>query len=370
MHWKCLEMTKRESYALTRNVESGNCFPLLAPVSCHTVWPSDVSPLPPPVVKGRAVFVRESRSKPDECVLHSWLNASNSCVFCNFDSCIVLYIPYEYGVMWFDDVLSELQYKSYLCCDLCSDIFRFYNDFLRLQTWQSSDSRPKTFPKLLHEIMVAPHVETQLTRSLVRVPNSGRDRRAGAVLHDLSRVSSAAALVPITSYFALGILPSTLSPPPQPSSLLSMDTNPLKSARALPRVATAEDSIASRTRVMSRNDERVNRVMSRDNARTTNSSSATVNPTASRKRLMQQDNNSIPKEEVRSPKVPRTTTTMHKRPIQQSRRSTSRLVAGGVRTMEQLMREREQLIAENMALKLELSRRLQQQRIPSGTVGH
>ncbi|XP_045102405.1 uncharacterized protein LOC123498922 [Portunus trituberculatus] len=202
--------------------------------------------------------------------------------------------------------------------------------------------------------MVAPHVETQLTRSLVRIPNSGRDRRAGAVLHDLSRVSSAAALVPITSYFALGILPSTLSPPrsqaqvPQPSSLLCTDKNPLKlSTRAVPCAATAETSTTSGARVMSRGGKI-----------TTNSSSATVNPTGSRKRSVQQDHNSIATE-VRSPKIPRTTTTPRK-PTQQSRRSTPRPVTGDYRIMGQLLREREQLLAENMALKLELSRRSQE----------
>lgn len=213
--------------------------------------------------------------------------------------------------------------------------------------------------------MVAPRVETQLTRSLVRVPNSGRDRRAGAVLHDLSRVSSAAALVPITSYFALGILPSTLSPQPPPLQL-SMDKNPLKvSSGAVPCAVTAEASTTSGTRVMSRSDERANRMMSRDDGRATNSSPATVNPTGSRKRSMQQDTTSIATEGIRSPKVPRTT----KRPTQQSRRPAPQRMAGGIRTMEGLLREREQLRAENMALKLELSRRVQQ-RVPSGGVGH
>lgn len=216
--------------------------------------------------------------------------------------------------------------------------------------------------------MVAPHVGTQLTRSLVRVPNSGRDRRAGAVLHDLSRVSSAAALVPITSYFALGILPSTSSPQPPPPHL---STDLLKfSAKALQSAATAQVSTPSGTRgVMSRRDVRTSGGMPRGDGRATYSS-ATVNSTGSRKRPMQQDNNRIATEKIRSPKVPRTTSTsISGRPIQQSRRPTPRLVVEDFRTREELLREREQLRAENMALKLELSRRVQQT-VPSGAAGH
>lgn len=216
--------------------------------------------------------------------------------------------------------------------------------------------------------MVAPHVETQLTRSLVRVPNSGRDRRAGAVLHDLSRVSSAAALVPITSYFALGILPST-SPPQPPPSLLSTDLLNF-SAKTVPSAATLQVSSPSGTRgVTSRRDVRADRVMARGDGRATYSS-ATVNPTGSRKRPMQQDNNRNATEEIRSPKVPRTTTnSSSRRPIQQSRRLPPRPAAGAFQTREELLREREQLRAENMALKRELSRRVQLT-VPSGGAGH
>lgn len=45
--------------------------------------------------------------------------------------------------------------------------------------------------------MVAPNVKNQLTRSLVRVPNSGQQQPHDAILLDLSRVSPAAALVPV-----------------------------------------------------------------------------------------------------------------------------------------------------------------------------
>jgi len=207
--------------------------------------------------------------------------------------------------------------------------------------------------------MVAPHTETQLTRSLVRVPNSGRDRRAGAVLHDLSRVSSAAALVPITNYLALGMLPSTMAPHCPRPPLLPKDHNPMKlSNGAGPFAATSETSAISGSGMVST-----------DNPSAARSTPATRSPTGGRKRSMLQNGTRIVAQGVRSPKVPRTTTVVS--PPQQPRRTDPRPVAGDYRTMEQLLRERDELRAENLALKQQLRRRPFQQRPPSvaGPVG-
>lgn len=53
--------------------------------------------------------------------------------------------------------------------------------------------------------MVASFNEGQLTRSLVRVPNSGWDRTAGSFVEDLSRVSSAAGMAPIPRNLPFGL---------------------------------------------------------------------------------------------------------------------------------------------------------------------
>lgn len=230
--------------------------------------------------------------------------------------------------------------------------------------------------------MVAPHVETQLTRSLVRVPNSGRDTRAGSILHDLSRVSSAAALVPITSYLAVGMMPSGASTrPPSSPFPTDEDKSPMKLSSggvppARPRAAAGNSPLQVGTiapGVWSRANSGAGMV-SRDGYRSgsfvplrasTSTVSAGVNPAGGRKRslpVMMQDATRTTAEKIKSPKVPRATTV---KSTQQPRRPAPRRRAGVVPTTEHLLRERDELRAENLALKQQLFRRLQQ-RIASG----
>lgn len=227
--------------------------------------------------------------------------------------------------------------------------------------------------------MVAPHVETQLTRSLVRVPNSGGDRRAGSILHDLSRVSSAAALVPITSYLAVGMLPSG-TPTPPPSSPFPLDESSMKlstgggfeaGARAAAENRPLQvgavplgvwSGTTSRFGMMSSDGSRGGTVAPlRAAPRTvTNTTTAIVNPASGRKRslpMMVQDTTRTTTEGIKSPKVSRTTTM---KPTQQSRRPASRRRAEGAPSVEHLLRERDELRAEQLVLKQRLIRQFQQ----------
>ena len=234
--------------------------------------------------------------------------------------------------------------------------------------------------------MVAPHVETQLTRSLVRVPNSGRDRRAGTILLDLSKVSSAAALVPITSYLALGMMPSGMSP--WPSSSLPIHENPKKlySGAVSPegsRVAARNGSLQvgtvgnggyNGTTTQATVTRRTGMVLNGNLVpvravpmNLTSSTSAAVNPVGGRKRslpVMVQDTTLPTTEGTRSPKVRKATTMT---PNHQPRCPAPRRHGGDVITMEHLQREINKLRSENLVLKQQLMRRLQQILPPTRT---
>ncbi|KAG0719387.1 hypothetical protein GWK47_050573 [Chionoecetes opilio] len=231
--------------------------------------------------------------------------------------------------------------------------------------------------------MVAPHLSTQLTRSLVRVPNSGRDRRAGAVLHDLSRVSSAAALVPITSYIALGLRPSGVpyQPPASPftdAGAIQFAGKPVPPAKSpatamnnpshVGAVSPAAWSTPSPLPAMVSSVGYASETSAPPYAAPRTISVPTaMNPAVGRKRpspLMLQDASLTTTEGIRSSKVPRTTTIT---PAHQPLHPAS---PRGVPTMEQLLRERNALLAENLALKQQLARRFQPRHVPvAGPVG-
>lgn len=225
--------------------------------------------------------------------------------------------------------------------------------------------------------MVAPRLTTQLTRSLVRIPNSGAERPREAQLLDLSNVSAAAAQVPAMQDLPSNLFPSQrytqsrsipiptdcgpVKPPkrttsasePHPSvgnGLVQERTATLVIPSRPSSEATATSSVETEPRADTQRGALLPLQAANGNVMTPTATPSTMSPAGGRKRLLPvvkdapRPTAAVTAGDTKSAKVRKTTAA---KPGPQPRRTPSRSRA----TKDQLWAFIDQLLSENEALR-------------------